>query len=392
MAEEGIAMIPAFVGGGHLSPGVWQCSSDEFFARFLNSPDRKKYIDSIKNIFDFAGYHGARSVLVGGSFVTRETSPRDFDCVILFERETQIPPRIHNLDIGGNSFDIYFASEDQPHIKNSFLKLFSVSRSFQKVGVVDVDINVSGRKSWNLTHEPDDTTFEIIRRAYTNRHVVDKIERKKALITVHGIRTNSDLSSDITTAASANGWIVSPFKYGYVWPTIFLDKSRREKIVDKFREHLEGIRSIYQPRYYSAIAYSFGTYVLLKYVLGFDNPPVKFDSIILCGAIVNQNQDLEIFRGRVGSILNEKAPNDEWVNGARFVNGGREPLFGSAGKYGFYNASDLLMQPESQVLKHGNVIMKDLITQRWLPFLESNVGSIDRHQLFSVLSDLGIEV
>jgi pimeloyl-ACP methyl ester carboxylesterase len=46
----------------------------------------------------------------------------------------------------------------------------------------------------------------------------------------------------------------------------------------------------------SIIAHSFGTYIIVRYLLGFDDPLVQFDTVILCGAIIDHKLDLERFR------------------------------------------------------------------------------------------------
>jgi hypothetical protein len=52
----------------------------------------------------------------------------------------------------------------------------------------------------------------------------------------------------------------------------------------------------------SVISHSFGTYIVAKCLLGFDYPPVSFDTWILCGAVLNPN-----FAAFLGSGLIEVA-------------------------------------------------------------------------------------
>ncbi|SHG45123.1 DUF6932 family protein [Bradyrhizobium erythrophlei] len=216
-------MFPAFDHEGFLPTGVYSCTGEQFLQHFMSSPYRREYRQTILNIFDFAAHYGATSVLVGGSFVTNKPEPRDIDCVILFKSASQIPPRIESLDISGNSVDIFFASSDQPQLVASFLKLMSTSRFEDRVGVVDVQIRRSEGLCWDITWEPDEDLYEVVRRAYIQRHYVEKTLRTKGLVTIHGIRTHAEWNAEVALNASANGWTVAPFHYGYVEATVFLN-------------------------------------------------------------------------------------------------------------------------------------------------------------------------
>jgi len=128
----------------------------------------------------------------------------------------------------------------------------------------------------------------------------------------------------------------------------------------------------------SVIAHSFGTYIACSYLLGFDTPPTRFDTLILTGAVVDHELDLERLKGKAAIIVNEVAPNDEWVGFAKLANFGRDELFGYAGTQGFSKRTPRLIQRSSEIFTHTNVIRRDVIAQRWMPILEANVGSVDR--------------
>ena len=370
-------MLPDFNENGYLDEGVWDCTGDEFLERFVVGESRTTYYKTTLNIIEYANYHGAISILVGGSFVSNQESPSDLDCVILFKHDRQIPQRIESLDIGGCSVDIFFASEDQHELKQSFLKLLTTSRYGTKTGVVDIRLIKDGSPLWDARWEPDDELYEIVKRAYIDRHFVDKMPRDKALVTIHGIRTHADWNAEVTLNASANGWMVAPFQYGYEDATVFLKKQRRKEIVDRFRDFLARLSNEYGIRSVSVLAHSFGTYIAVNYILGFDEPPTRFDSLILCGAIIDHDLDLDRFQGKAANIINEKAPNDEWVEWAKKANFGRDELFGYAGTRGFTNRTARLYEPESTIFTHNNVIKSDVMSQRWLPFLEANKGSVE---------------
>lgn len=238
-------MLPDFDADGSLPDGDWECTGEDFKRRFLNNNHRMEYLSIITNIFDFAASYGALSVLVGGSFITNTEKPRDFDCVVLFAHQSQIPPKIESLDIGGNSVDIFFASQDQPQLVGCFHKLLSTNRLGDKIGVVNIAMREKGKVAWDITWEIDKEVFEIVRRAYIQRHYVEKIPRKKTLITIHGIRTSADWNAEIILNASANGWTVAPFQYGYIDATVFLQRKHRRKILDQFRDFLVDVTKLY---------------------------------------------------------------------------------------------------------------------------------------------------
>ena len=299
-------MFPSFDADGFLPKGVYACTGKQFLMHFINTKEREEYRQTILNVIDYAAHYGAVSVLIGGSFVTSKAAPRDIDCVILFRSEGQIPPRIESLDISENTVDIYFASTDQPQLVASFLKLMSTSGFEERVGVVDVQVRRGGKLEWNITWEPDEGIFEVVRRMYIRRHYVDKTWRRKTLVTIHGIRTHADWNAEVTLNASANGWTVAPFHYGYVEATVFLNRAQRASIVDRFRDFLSDISKSYGVEDISVIAHSFGTYIACNYILGFDRPPTRFDTLVLCGAIIDHDLDLNRFEGRAAHIINER--------------------------------------------------------------------------------------
>lgn len=314
--------------------------------------------------------------MFGGSFVSSKKNPRDIDCVIVFRKSEQIPPRIERLEIEEHSVDVFFASTDQKQLLASFRKLLSTSRGYDPVGIAVVHLRSSSIPEWNITWEPDDGLYEVVRRAYISRHYVDRSAIEKTLVTIHGIRTNAEWNAEVTLHASANGWTVAPFHYGYVEATVFWSRSKRREIVDKFRDFMADLQNVYDARNLSVIAHSFGTYVFMNYVLGFGGPPMAhFDTAILCGAIVDEKLDFDRLEGRVAHVVNERAPNDEWVEWAKKANLGLDETFGYAGTRGFSSQSSRLSEYKSDIFSHNNVIRRDVVTRRWLPMLEANRGA-----------------
>jgi pimeloyl-ACP methyl ester carboxylesterase len=374
-------MLPDFNEQGVLPPGVWRSSGKEFLQRFVNGESRDKFCKTILNILDFAAHHYAVSVLVGGSFVTDKSDPADFDCVILFKTKDRIPHRRESLDIDGRSIDVFFASQDNPLLVRSFLRLFSTSQFEEKVGVVEIELRNNDAPVWDITWEVDDDLFEIVKRAYIDRYFVDRIERQKVLVTIHGLHSHAEWNADVTLIASANGWIVAPFHYGFVHATVLASQKARQEIVDRFREYLHDLQMMLGISTVSVLAHSFGTYIACKYLLGFDHPPTVADTLILTGAIVDEKLDLARFAGKAACIVNEVAPNDEWAEWAKVANLGRDELLGRAGKLGFTSTDERLIQSRSEIFTHTNVIRRDVVYQRWMPILEANFGAGSREAM-----------
>lgn len=57
---------------------------------------------------------------------------------MVFKTRSQIPLRHEDINISGSSVDIYFASEDQPDVLASFVKLFSTDRYDLTVGAIAI--------------------------------------------------------------------------------------------------------------------------------------------------------------------------------------------------------------------------------------------------------------
>jgi pimeloyl-ACP methyl ester carboxylesterase len=162
----------------------------------------------------------------------------------------------------------------------SFVKLFSQSRTGQITGCVTVQLRKGSRTLWDVRQEPDENTFEIVKRAYVNRHVIERQPREKALVTIHGIRTQAEWNSEVTLIASVNGWAVAPFQYGYVDVDVFIDRHQRNEIVDRFRAFAFELKHTFDLENISIIAHSFGTYIIARYLLGFDDPPEYVDELL----------------------------------------------------------------------------------------------------------------
>jgi hypothetical protein len=378
--------IPEFERDGLLPGGLHESTGEEFIERFCRQEEREHFAKAIQDLLDFSISKGAEAILVGGSFITAAKKPSDIDCVIIFADENQIPDRTERLDIEGTRLDIFFCAVDQPRILGSFVRLFSETRYKRKVGTIYIKLwDNAGRALWDIVQDVDDDTLEIIKRVYFNRHIVDRNNNHKALITVHGIRTYADWNAEVAHISSSNGWIFAPFTYGFFDVDQLAKERDRNLIVDRFRSHIDDIFDRYGCDI-SVLAHSFGTYVVMKYLLGFDSPPVSIDTLILTGSILNEELDMDQLRGKAAVVVNEVAPNDDVVRWAKAGTLWRDDLVGKSGVTGFIKKSSRLDQRTCEIFDHYNVIRRDVVTKRWMPLLEAGRG-LGRQEAFEVLKE-----
>lgn len=376
-------VIPAFTQRGELPEGVHRCNGYEFIERFCQDEFRKPYTKTITDILDFAKNRYARFVFIGGSFVTDHRNPSDIDVVIVLQNKEDIPSKGERLILSGKKADIMFCSEDDPKLVNAFINLFSRGRFGQKYGVMQILLD-EGNAEWEIHHEPDDDTLEIVKRAYCHREVIDLNEPVGVLVTIHGLLSNASWNSELVPIFSNDGWTVAPYYYGYTTPDILLRKGERRKAVDDFREWIQSIKDQYcqsPDTKISVVAHSFGTYIIGAYLAGFEgDPPVQFESIILTGSILSEDYDWGKMEKTysVGNVRNEIAPNDQWVKwmpDSSWIK--LDELFGKAGINGFNSTSPILEQIKTSIFDHNNVIKRDVILKKWLPYLKTNKGVLD---------------
>lgn len=372
--------LPNFREDGTLPPGVYEITGKEFVGSFCVGDQRKKFRTAVIDIFDFATGSGAIDLLIGGSFITDKLFPNDLDCVVIYGSEKKIPEQRKSVVIDGAEVDIFFCAIDQKEILASFVKLFSYDKTGKNVGCIVVHLRSEAKLLWDVHHAPHENVFRRVKDDYVQSHIVNRQPREKVLVTIHGIRTQAEWNSEVSLIASMNGWVVAPFQYGFVDVDVFLDRKQRNEIVDRFRAFVFELKHSFDLENISIIAHSFGTYIVVRYLLGFDDPPVQFDTVILCGAIVDHKLDLERFQRRAATICNEVAPNDEWASWAKRSNFGQDEFFGNAATLGFEIHTPRLIQRRADIFTHNNVIRRDVVVQRWMPVLEANVGAIKRER------------
>lgn len=72
-------MIPEFDENGNLPPGVYFCNWAEFKEQFGYNLRRQTLIIGLEEVLAHLKAAGCRSVYINGSFVTSQSTPKDFD-------------------------------------------------------------------------------------------------------------------------------------------------------------------------------------------------------------------------------------------------------------------------------------------------------------------------
>jgi pimeloyl-ACP methyl ester carboxylesterase len=368
-----MASIPDFRNDGHLPEGDWVCTAEEFVTRFCVGPKRAIFRRSVAEIAVWGGSRGATRLLIGGSFITSTVHPHDLDCLLLFPKAANIPERTERLSIEGVRLDVLFCSEDDPKLLSAFVHLFSRTRNERNVGTVSIKLAEDAQKLADMIGEPDEQTLEIVRRAYIGRQYVDLNGCAKAVVTIHGIKSHGEWSANVVQIASSNGWIVAPFYYGYQDIKALRDKNIQKTILGDLRDHLQQLSEVYGAAV-SIIAHSFGTYLAMRYLTGFDVVPTPIDTLILTGSILDPKLDWDSFRGKVAAVFHEVAPNDKVVGWADAAAIFKDGLIGNSGAVGFSKVSPRLTEGRCEIFDHNNVIKRDVIINRWMPRLEAHVG------------------
>ena len=356
--------------------------------RFCEGDIRGDFEKPISDILDYAKERGAVEVFIGGSFVTANKYPKDLDCVIVFNEDRYIPDNTEEVSIKGLKFDILFASLESPNLIDSYIKLFSSCRyGGTDVGVIQIDL-YSRNQTWEIRHYPSDEDFEIIKKVYNDRSLIDLKEKKGILVSIHGLLSRADWNKEIAPVASHQDWIFAPYIYKTNKPDLLFRPGKRDEILADFRDWIYDLQCRFEGEI-SIIAHSFGTYIIGSYLEGFgdsDYSPVVFNSIILTGSILNESFDWEKYRGfSVGSVYNTIAPNDEFVKYMpmsdlkKYI--GMSKIFGQAGINGFNCNSPMVTQQAASIFNHTNTIKRDIIESKWMPFLNANRFSLQRERI-----------
>lgn len=204
-------------------------------------------------------------------------------------------------------------------------------------------------KVWNTTPPAERrSVFSLIRKSIPNHHLVlfdGLVDNKrngivdnpdtKIVVLIHGIHTDGSWQRCVQKElSSVNRLHVHDLGYDVV-TALQLFGPIRSTPVNRIAREIRRIKDEEPQAKISVIAHSFGTYIVSKILE--DHPDIRFDRIIMCGAIVSRSypwdrnaRDLNKSR-----IINDVGTRDIWPVIATFSTGG----YGSSGRRGFQNAS-----------------------------------------------------
>lgn len=373
---------------GLLKPGTFTIGIKDFLRNFCNDPgildrpfrttgmSRSHFHEPFESIYKWAAKMGATSLVVGGSFVSLQQFPNDLDILVFFAKSELIPKTSEVHNISGARLDIQMLAEDQPDIKSAFLELLSVTRSGTKHGLVQIKYHISA-----MAHQAPDKRskdFEVVKAAYLGRNIQLQAA-KGVVIPIHGIRTYADWMPHLSLLASASGWAIAPYIYGYKEVTVLRNEKEKRAIIEGFRDWISIIKQNFDGPI-SIIAHSFGSYIIGRYLIEAKDITANFDAVILCGSILNKNYNWATYfaTAKIGYVLNIISEEDEWVKflpegGVKFI--AEDKLLGKAGCDGFNYQGKRMIQIRSTLLTHNNIIKTDIINGQWLPFLKLAHGS-----------------
>lgn len=366
---------------GYLKEGIHTLTADAFIDEFCTKGCREEYKDAIINIFDFAKEKGAGRIIIGGSFLDSTATPNDLDCMMVFYKDINIPSFVDCAQMDNIEYDILYASEESPELINSFIKLMSLDDyGFEVKGVVEVKLN-DHLKPWVMKFLPEENSMDVIHRIYSQRTFIERNKRRGIIVVIHGVNTNAQWLRNFVPACNKQGWIVAPFIYDNP-PTLLVDSSAREKVVEDFREWIYDIKDKYQPQKINIVAHSFGTYIITKYIEGFKSEkflPIEIESLVLTGGIINPSYDWnQNIPCKVGNVLNIVAKGDDAVkfmpNGDWKKFFGVDSLCGQCAIDGFEVTSDKVVNRPFEILTHTNIFKDDFIEQKLLPYLNAHNG------------------
>lgn len=367
---------------GKLELGLHSMTANEFIDFFCKNGKRGGYEHAITNIFDYAMANGATRLIIGGSFITQADNPHDLDCMMVFYDERHIPTFVDCAQMDNLEYDILYSSEQMPKSIDTYIKLMSTDiHGFDESGVVEVRLH-DKVQPWKVVYEPNREEMEIISRVYCERNIIERNKRRGLLVVIHGLMTRAEWLSNVIPAANSQGWIVAPFIYDNP-ATLLFDNSKRQEVVEKFRDWIYALKQKYEPNTISVICHSFGTYIITKYVEGFASKdgflPIQVNSLILTGSIIRPDFDWNVYiPRRIGRVLNIVAggddavkymPNTDWK---KLI--GMDKLFGRSALEGIEKVSEFVENRELEILTHTNIFKDDVIEQIFLPYLNVNNG------------------
>lgn len=193
---------------------------------------------------------------------------------------------------------------------------------------------------------------------------------RRIVISIHGIRTHGEWQkTELTKVLNLHNFVHIPLDYGFFRATRLLGRKSRRKQIDWFRDEYTN-HSRYSEGPPSIIAHSFGTYLVARAMEIYEE--IKFDRIILCGSIVNQEYDwsARFNNGQCTAVLNDYGQVDAVASKAKYV---MEDA-GDSGVKGFKNPDNIpnVVQRTHPEWRHSDFFYQLNYEKNWIPFLEGS--------------------
>lgn len=188
---------------------------------------------------------------------------------------------------------------------------------------------------------------------------------RKALISVHGMKTTGAWQKEITTELQLERILYAPVDYGFALASV-LKRSKADAVASTIVRAYETLR-LRQPKLkICAVAHSFGTLALgraLQITSDF-----KLERAILYAAVLDRDFPWSTIAGRrqVSKVLNETCRADILPKIAGFALRGPS---GSSGCYGFRDASTVVHNREDEWAGHCGLGTRLHCTEVWIPFI-----------------------
>jgi ribosomal protein S18 acetylase RimI-like enzyme len=189
------------------------------------------------------------------------------------------------------------------------------------------------------------------------------------IVAVHGIQQENKWYETLQAMEKVKEekLTILPYNYGYFSGFKFSRKSKRQNIVDGFAKfYSDNFKS--NESLPSVIAHSFGTAVIFHAMDQYD--VIKFDTIILCGSILNSKIDLRKYfnSGQIKHIVNDCGDREWFVKFSWLLS--RE--YGQLGKIGFQDIppqfKDCILNRQSQK-SHSDYFLPKNMEVNWIDYL-----------------------
>ena len=191
---------------------------------------------------------------------------------------------------------------------------------------------------------------------------------KRAVITLHGIRTRGGWQKEVDTPLARHDFVPYTRDYGFFYAWQLALHFMRQRRVEWFHRKYEEVRKE-TDGLPSIIAHSFGTYLVAQTLLKYQE--VKFDRIVLCGSIIRRDYPWTdiLDRGGAKRVLNDYGGKDFWVKAAEwFVSDG-----GPSGALGFEdNAQGRVVHRFRPEFRHSDYFYESNYEDTWIVFLNGN--------------------